>query len=277
MTDPLLSLLPTPQLWLRDSLLYIMELALCGLIFLAVERVRPIHTHQAFTAEKRMELWLALVNRLLFYPASYVVIVMLLTHSLGQWLPYQIFGEQILGFPLWAQAIIGVFIMDMITYVRHRFMHRFMWRTHAIHHSAVYINWLTSARLHPVEIFVSLMFGIPVMHVIGFSGKGIEAAAMLALVFNLFTHANLNFEWPGFMRYILGSPNWHRWHHAKLEKEAFDKNFGAVFPFIDVAFGTFYHPPKRLPAEYGIYHRPNEMPVPQTLPGQLTYPYIKRR
>jgi sterol desaturase/sphingolipid hydroxylase (fatty acid hydroxylase superfamily) len=47
-----------------------------------------------------------------------------------------------------------------------------------------------------------------------------------------------------------------------------DKNFAGMFPFIDLAFGTFYMPKGKLPTEFGV----NEA-VPEGLVGQLAYPF----
>jgi sterol desaturase/sphingolipid hydroxylase (fatty acid hydroxylase superfamily) len=62
------------------------------------------------------------------------------------------------------------------------------------------------------------------------------------------------------------------WHHTS-EEEGLDKNFSGLFPFIDVAFGTFYMPADRQPQRFGILNSD----VPEGLLGQLAYPFRARR
>lgn len=264
-----------PLEWTTTVLLLIMQFLCCMLIFIVIERIRPIHADQSFTTEKRAELWLMLLNSLVTTPVAHLLLVLLFTYTVQEFIPYQWLDVEIQALPFAIQVFIGVLLLDFKVYIRHRFTHSFLWRTHAVHHSANYINWLTASRLHPNEIIIDTAFTVPVMYILGFSGEGIAIASVIMFFFNLFTHANLNLEYPGFLRYLCSSPNFHRWHHAKLEKEAFNKNFAVVFPFIDMAFGTFYYPKGRLPREYGIYQRPNETPIIQTLWGQISYPFLR--
>ena len=53
-----------------------------------------------------------------------------------------------------------------------------------------------------------------------------------------------------------------------------DKNFSGLFPFIDLAFGTFFMPEGRQPERFGIYH---DNDIPDGLLGQLVYPFRRRR
>ena len=64
----------------------------------------------------------------------------------------------------------------------------------------------------------------------------------------------------------------HRWHHA-AEAEGLNRNFAGMFPFIDLAFGTFHMPLDRSPARYGI----PEGDVPESMWGQLAYPFRRKR
>ena len=99
-------------------------------------------------------------------------------------------------------------------------------------------------------------------------------AGFIQIFMNLFTHANLNIEFPAPLRYIVSCPNYHRWHHA-TDKEAINKNFVVVFPFIDLLFGTYYFPKNRLPEKYGIYGSSGYEKVPEDFIKQLIYPIVK--
>ena len=71
---------------------------------------------------------------------------------------------------------------------------------------------------------------------------------------------------------MLASPVFHRWHHTS-EDEGLDTNFAGLFPFIDLAFGTFHMPPDRLPTRFGLVHDD----VPHGLVRQLLYPFRRSR
>jgi sterol desaturase/sphingolipid hydroxylase (fatty acid hydroxylase superfamily) len=83
----------------------------------------------------------------------------------------------------------------------------------------------------------------------------------------IFLHANVPWGF-GPLRYFVSSPAFHRWHHT-TQAEGLDKNFAGLFPFIDLAFGTFYMPRDRQPAAFGIQGNP----VARGLFAQLAYPF----
>ena len=81
-----------------------------------------------------------------------------------------------------------------------------------------------------------------------------------------------NVSWTyGPLRFVLASPAFHRWHHTS-EEEGLDKTFSGLFPFIDLAFGTFYMPAGRQPQRFGVLHGD----VPDGLLVQLVYPFRRR-
>lgn len=263
--------------WLNESTNHIALLLLLALAFFLVECIRPIQPTKRFTTEKQTELFLALLNKLVVIPLTYIAVLFIFNHTLAQWIPYQMFNEQIQAMPFWVQLLLAVLLLDFIVYLRHRFTHVYLWRIHVIHHCTQYVNWLTSYRLHPLEVMLDLFFSLTVLYIVGFKGGGMEGAIAVMYLFNVFAHTNINFEWPGFLRYIFGSPNYHRWHHAKMEPEAFDKNFGVIFPFIDLAFGTYYYPKGQLPKEFGLYQREGEIPIPPTFFAHLRYPLLNKQ
>ena len=71
---------------------------------------------------------------------------------------------------------------------------------------------------------------------------------------------------------MVASPEFHRWHHTS-EEEGRDKNFAGLFPFIDMAFGTFYLPAGKHPTIFGAR---GGAPVPPDFWGQLIYPFRPR-
>ena len=57
-----------------------------------------------------------------------------------------------------------------------------------------------------------------------------------------------------------------------MRNPTLDTNFAGLFPFIDLAFGTFYMPPGRQPARFGLARTD----VPEGLLAQLAYPFRKQ-
>ena len=55
----------------------------------------------------------------------------------------------------------------------------------------------------------------------------------------------------GWLEYWLVTPSHHRVHHA-INPEYLDKNFGNVFIFWDMLFGTFQPELKEVPPVYGV-------------------------
>src|SRR5204862_400786 len=58
--------------------------------------------------------------------------------------------------PLWAQAIVANVIGDFGIYLMHRLAHAlpWLWRFHAVHHSAEELDWLIAFRFHPLDLFL---------------------------------------------------------------------------------------------------------------------------
>ena len=57
--------------------------------------------------------------------------------------------------PVLIQALVILLIVDFIQYWVHRLSHTAtFWKFHAVHHSAVNVDWLTSTRFHPLDTIV---------------------------------------------------------------------------------------------------------------------------
>lgn len=169
--------------------------------------------------------------------------------------------------PLLLQAVEMVVIADLIDYWTHRFFHvTRLWRFHAVHHSSLEMTWLASARMHPVNDFVTRTCQVLPILLMGFSVKAILLVVPMLVLFVVVLHANLNWDYGPF-RWVLVSPLYHRWHHTS-DEEGLDKNFAGIFPIWDVLFGTA-HFPRREPVRFGVNHDP----PPETFWGQLLYPF----
>lgn len=169
--------------------------------------------------------------------------------------------------PLWLQAVAILLISDLFGYWMHRAFHRgHLWRFHAVHHSSVDLDWLSSVRQHPVnDALMRIVTTLPVV-ALGFSPVAVLGLLPVITFMAILVHANVDWDW-GPLRGLVASPCFHRWHHSD-EAAARDKNFAGLFPFWDILFGTYYMPPDRRPSGFGT-----QTPVPAGLVGQLVFPF----
>jgi len=170
--------------------------------------------------------------------------------------------------PLLLQAIEMVVVGDFISYWVHRWFHRSrMWSFHAVHHSSSSLDWLSAARVHPVNEWLSRWIQVSVLVVLGFNPMAVAAYLPFLTFYAIFIHANVSWGF-GKFGWLIASPKFHRWHHTS-EDEGLDKNFAVLFPWIDILFGTYYMPADTLPRRFGV----KDDNVPESFWGQLLYPF----
>ena len=259
------------QPFFLDIEFFLAEIVLFGCLFFFIEKLRPAQKETSFfKKDLKNEFLLALVNIGIFQPIFGLTVIYLIVSLISFVIPYQIFDETIQSWPFIVQIPLAILILDFAVYWRHRFTHYFMWSYHSVHHSAKELTWLTSMRLHPVDILIAMIFDTVVLHIFGFGGVGIFGAFILIKLINYMTHMNMDLQFDKPLRYILASPNYHRWHHATV-RDAYDKNFCAALPLYDLLFGTYYHP-ETLPPNYGL-SAIEQKNFPDSFAGWLSYPF----
>jgi sterol desaturase/sphingolipid hydroxylase (fatty acid hydroxylase superfamily) len=173
--------------------------------------------------------------------------------------------------PILIQVAIILLLTDLLQYWGHRLFHQHpLWRFHIIHHAPTRVDWLTATRIHPVNfILYSTLINL-LISLVGFSPEAFFVLVPFNTIFGFLVHANLNWTFGPF-RYVIASPVFHRWHHT-FEEQGGSKNFAPTFPFLDLAFGTFYMPKGQLPSTFGIL----DNNVPNHFLGQLRYPFRRQ-
>lgn len=261
----------------------VVGLVILGLVFGILERLRP-----AIAAQQRMRagVWVDLgwwfVTPLVTKWISRVAIVLVLVAtaalagvsidepSLRAFLaPRPALAE----LPWIVQLAAFLLLADLLAYATHRWLHasRRLWPIHAVHHSSTEVDWLSAVRVHPLnDVVTRLAQAVPIV-LIGFDPSLVAAYVPIFLFYGILVHANLPWTFGPF-RHVLASPCFHRWHHA-AEEDGLNRNFAGMFPFIDLAFGTFHMPEGRQPERFGIPGGD----VPATLWGQVRYPFRRRR
>jgi sterol desaturase/sphingolipid hydroxylase (fatty acid hydroxylase superfamily) len=236
--------------------------------FKLAHRERPF-----FNKEFTTELAFPIFGTFLMMPLEALRQYFVYEAILTPYFPFQIFDEGIQSWPLWVQVIVGLTVLDFSLYVRHWFVHKYFWPYHTIHHAAREITWLTWIRLHPIDMFVMGLIDATILFVLGFSGEAFAIAVLIKDHMNRFNHSNIQLDYPSPLRYILVSPNMHRWHHAADDVQAQNKNFAIVWAWLDLLFGTYYVPEKRLPTRYGVIDDEGNDVAGPSYVDQLLYPF----
>jgi sterol desaturase/sphingolipid hydroxylase (fatty acid hydroxylase superfamily) len=242
-----------------------------GVFFLALERVRPLHGSQPILrAEVLTDLAHFVVNKCLVVAGLIVILMpaMLLADALVPTTLRAAVARQ----PAWLQFIELTLMADLGIYVGHRLTHivPWLWRFHAIHHSARDVDWLTATRNHPVDlIFVRIWMLLPA-YILGFSGPVWAAYLLYFALQSFFLHANVRLPL-GRLGLLYAGPDYHRWHHSDAAA-ARDKNFVTHFPWLDLLFGTLYMPSDARPEHYGLHE-----PTPAGYVAQLVRPFRSPR
>ncbi|MCB0310082.1 MAG: sterol desaturase family protein [Bdellovibrionales bacterium] len=169
--------------------------------------------------------------------------------------------------PRWLQILELLLIADLIEYWVHRTFHlsRF-WRFHAIHHSAKRMNWLASARMHPLNDLVTRICQIFPLLLLGFPLQNAAIVIPFLFFYVVFLHSDIDWRF-GPLAYVIVTPAYHHWHHSS-ESAAIDKNFAGLFPIWDMIFGTFYLP-RHCASSYGVKGEE----LPSSFIGQMLYPF----
>jgi sterol desaturase/sphingolipid hydroxylase (fatty acid hydroxylase superfamily) len=172
--------------------------------------------------------------------------------------------------PLWGQVILYLALSDFMLYWIHRVFHgNHLWKYHAVHHSSEELEWISAGRFHPLNILLGTILVDVVLILSGIAPDVLIFMSPFNTAMSAFVHANLNWNLGPF-KYILASPVFHRWHHTFVGEDS-GKNFASTFPFLDLLFGTFYMPEKKLPSHYGI----GDPEFPESFGRQILYP-LKR-
>ncbi len=252
---------------------FVLNLLLTGLLFIPLEKLFGRLTDQPlFRTEWREDLFYFLFSSVLVQIISFLSLSpsMFILETTGSW---SSFRQMVAGQPLVLQVLEIMLLTDFVQYWFHRLFHEvpFLWRFHAVHHSAQKMDWLAGSRMHIVEIVGLRGLTIIPMFVLGFNQQALSIYILLVYLNATFVHANVRFnvEW---LKPFIVTPRFHHWHHG-IEKEAINVNYSIHFPWLDKLFGTYYMPPHQWPKGYGI----GGHPVPNGYWKQFLYPFQKKK
>jgi len=251
---------------------FVLELLILGLLFIPMERLWSLHPDQKIFRTG----WQTDLKHFFVSHAGVQLI------SFATMIPVQValawairfdFQQKVAAQPLVLQFFEIVVVADLAEYVVHRAFHTvpWLWRFHAVHHSAQAMDWLAGSRLHLLDIVVTRGLSFVPLYLLGFSPPALYGYLVFVSFHAVFIHTNIRFRFKP-IEWLVVTPRFHHWHHADAP-EAIDTNFAIHLPVIDRLFGTCYFPDGRWPEAYGI----SGAPVPDGWLPQLTWPFRRPR
>ena len=233
--------------------------ALSGFVML-LERLFPWRPQQK---QLRPKLWSDLIH--LAFNGHFLGLVLAglastwVLPSVDRWLAAEgltdaVYRNAAADWPLWAQIIVALVVLDFIQWCVHNLLHRIplLWEFHKAHHSVKdgEMDWIVSFRFSWLEVIVykSVLY-VPLVF-FGFRWEALMFHAVFGTLIGHLNHSNLNLG-HGWWRYVLNSPRMHIWHHDYEGDSRTTVNFGIIFSCWDWIFGTAKMPPDP-PAHIGF-------------------------
>lgn len=165
----------------------------------------------------------------------------------------------------WGVALLFVGV-ELCYYWAHRAMHmvRWMWASHAVHHSPNAIHLASAYRLGVTDVVSGgWLFYVP-LYLIGFHPLAVMAMLGINLFYQFWLHTDLVGKL-GPLEWVLNTPSHHRVHHAS-NATYLDRNFGGVVIVWDRLFGTFAEEHEAIAIKYGLVH-----PIDTSNPLKLAF------
>ncbi len=185
------------------------------------------------------------------------VIAKALTSGLSAVPFFLVYQHRLTDIPLdtvwsWLALFLGV---EFFYYWFHLESHRirWLWATHAVHHSATRFNLSAAVRLGWTgQLTGAFLFFLPLAW-IGFHPAAIALMLALGLLYQFFLHTALPVHL-GPLEWVLNTPRHHRVHHA-CNEACLDTNYGSTLIVFDRLFGTFAEAPRDEAMRFGLKNR----------------------
>jgi sterol desaturase/sphingolipid hydroxylase (fatty acid hydroxylase superfamily) len=251
---------------------FILDLLGSTIIFAAIEKLFPLYKGQLlFRKEWQTDMVHFAVNHFIIGLA--LLTVNFAIHRLFGWMVNDTVHATVASIPFVPQLLLCILAADLVQYGFHRSYHEipFLWRFHAVHHSAKTMDWLAGSRQHLLELICTRVGVLGALYVLGF-GKGVMDAYIIIVGFQaVFNHANVHLPW-GPLKYVIVTPDFHHWHHSS-DDVAIDRNYAAHFAFIDHLFGTAIKGQTGFPEKYGVQGDY----MPEGFVKQLIFPFRSQK
>jgi sterol desaturase/sphingolipid hydroxylase (fatty acid hydroxylase superfamily) len=258
-------------IWAGPMALDLLDIALyagLSMIFLAIvfgplERVFNAKPGQRFFRPQWFTDACFFFGQYLIWNGAVLWVLSHAANGLDAALPMQ-FRAAVGGQPWWLQMVEVIVLSDFCIYWAHRLQHQvgFLWRFHAVHHSAEHLDWLAAHREHPLDtIYTVGIINLPAF-LLGFPLETMEGFIAFRGIWAIYIHSNVRLP-IGPLRMLIGAPELHHWHHDKDRRAG---NYANISPIMDLLFGT-YTCPDHEPDSFGI-----DEPMPRHYLGHMLQP-----
>jgi len=230
---------------------FILDLLGSALIFIFIEKLFALRKDQpVFRPQWQTDFQHFVVNHMVI--GFMLLATNLLVHRFFGWAANDGIRGWVVALPFWAGLPLLLLLADLVQYWLHRAYHEvpWLWRLHAVHHSAKHMDWMAGSRQHILEVLITRSLVFAPIFLLGFSKNVIDAYIIIVGFQAVFNHANVGVRL-GPLRYVIVTPNFHHWHHSQ-DTEALDRNYAAHFAFLDHLFGTAVQSDKPWPERYGV-------------------------
>jgi len=232
--------------WLLFALYGVAQVILMLAICWPMERFRRLETWPDARAVT-VDIFYTLINRIGVMPLVTFVLFYNLQVSLNGWLTDRGYVpptlEGLFPFLMGRQGLsfcIYVLILDCADYWRHRLSHQFRWwyALHSVHHAQRQMTFWSDDRNHVLDDVIAFVWFLVLGLLIGIPPMQFPLIILLLRLLESMSHANarVGFGWLG--ERLLVSPRFHRAHHGVLAAGQRSCNYGAIFPFWDMMFGS---------------------------------------
>lgn len=175
--------------------------------------------------------------------------------------------------PAWLQLLTVLLLFDFLQWSVHNLLHRIplLWRFHMVHHSVVHMDWLGDWRFHWAEIVIYRTLLYAPTAILGFDLAVLFWYGIINTAIGHYAHANIRLR-PGFLKYVINTPQMHIWHHTHPDSGPVNRNFGITLSIWDWFFGTAYLPDNLQPARLGFDGIES---YPTQVPAQWAAPFLR--
>lgn len=175
------------------------------------------------------------------------------------------------GWPVAVQTVLMIAVVDFLRYWLHRASHEtdLLWRVHAVHHSVSQLYWLNTARFHLAEKALQMVADSLPFLLMGVDPLVLSLYYIAYSTNGFFQHCNVELRY-GFLNYVVGSAETHRWHHSREPREA-NANYGSTLIIWDLVFGTWFLPPAREVGALGLH----DASYPKSFLGLMRAPFTR--
>lgn len=232
--------------WLLFALYGVAQVVLMLAICVPIERYRRLESWPD-TKAVSVDVFYTLISRIGIMPLVTFVLFYQAQVYLNGWLTDQgwvpptleslipgLLGHQMLTF------VIYVLVLDCADYWRHRLSHRYRWwyAIHSVHHAQRQMTFWSDDRNHVLDDLIAFAWFMVLGLLIGIPPMQFPLIILLLRLLESISHANarVSFGWIGDR--LLISPRFHRTHHGIRAAGRSSNNYGAIFPFWDMLFGS---------------------------------------